>query len=192
MLTALLMSLLLAQASETTTASSAEAYPLPCTYWSERDLETAEHCAAKTPDGYTIAPAILGDLAFTDDLATITFPGHQWFYRHRNTRMVEMLTYDNGPDAFAEGLARGRIGDELVYVDKELNVEIRAPYTFGFPFENGRADVCTGCVSVPVNGGEHSIMQGGRWGVIDKRGRETVPLRPREDAPEQPNAQPDR
>ena len=176
MLTALLMSLLVAQAGDTTAESLAEGYPLPCTYWSARDLETVEHCAAQTPDGYIIAPPILADLAYTDDLATITFPGHQWFYRHRNGRMVEMLTYDNGPDPFAGGLARGRIGGDLVYVDRDLTVKIRAPYTFGFPFENGRADVCTGCVSVPVYNGEHSYMKGGKWGVIDKTGREIVPL----------------
>ena len=182
MLTALLTSLLVAQAGDTTAAPPAKAYPLPCTYWSKRDLETTEHCAAKTADGYTIAPAILADLAYTDDLATITFPGHQWFYRHRNGRMVEVLTYDNGPDPFAEGLARGRIGGDLVYVDRDLTVKIRAPYTFGFPFKNGRADVCIGCVSVPVDGGEHSFMRAGKWGVIDKTGREIVPLTERPEA----------
>lgn len=177
MLTALLMSVLLAQAGEAPSPSAAD-YPLPCTYWSERDLETVEHCASKIADTYTIAPEILADLSYTDDLATITFPGHQWFYRHRNGRMVEVLTYDNGPDPFAEGLARGRIGSDFVYVDQQLAVKIRTPYTFGTPFENGRADVCTGCVSVLVDGGEHSIMQGGSWGVIDKQGREIVPLSP--------------
>lgn len=65
---------------------------------------------------------------------------------------------------------------------KTLTVKIRAPYTFGFPFENGRADVCTGCVSVSVDGGEHSYMQGGQWGVIDRQGREIVPLTERPEA----------
>ncbi|GHD10746.1 hypothetical protein GCM10016234_13040 [Tianweitania populi] len=186
MLTALLMSLLLAQAGDTNVAPLADTYPLPCTYWSERDLETVEHCAAQTADGYSIAPAILADLSYTDDLATITFPGHQWFYRHRNGRLVEVLTYDNGPDAFAEGLARGRIGDDLVYIDHDLDVKISAPYTFGFPFENGRADVCTGCVSKPVGNGEYSYMAGGLWGVIDKQGREIVKLAPLPEQGEKP------
>lgn len=178
MLTALLMAVLVAQASPTPGPSASD-FPLACTYWSEQEQQIADHCAIVTNDGFALAPAVLADLSYQSDLATLIIAGHQWFYHHRNGRTVEMLTYDNGPDPFVEGLARGRIGNDLVYVDEQLAVKIRAPYTFGYPFENGSAEVCVGCVSVPVDGGEHSFVQGGSWGVIDRTGREIVPVAPK-------------
>lgn len=150
-------------------------FRLACAYFSATDLESASQCAAKIGDGFAIAPVVLRQLHYDHGLATISIARQAWYYRRRDGRMIEMLTYDNGPDTFSQGLARGRIDGRLVYVDRRLRVRIRTRYTLGAPFQHGRADVCTGCVETPIDGGEHTIMTGGHWAVIDRRGHEIAP-----------------
>lgn len=156
-------------------SQDASRYPLACSYISARDLDRADQCAASTGHGLRLAPEVTQRLYYHRGLASLAIDGRGWFYHRRNGRMVEMLTLDNGPDAFSEGLARGRIDGRLVYVDRQLRTRIATRYTFATPFRHGRATVCIGCVSVPVKGGEYHSMQGGTWGVIDRRGREIIP-----------------
>ena len=156
--------------------SAQGSFPVACTYVSTFETKTSERCARKRGDTYEIAPEILRDLTYSEGLASIAFHGHGWFYRHRNGRMMEMLTFDNGPDSFEEGFARGRVDGNMVFVDHGLNVRLELPYTFAFPFSRGRAVVCQGCVEVSKDNGEHRAMEGGKWGAIDKTGRLVVPM----------------
>jgi len=41
--------------------------------------------------------------------------------------------------------------------------------------ENGKAKVCNGCTK--QQDGEHYMMVGGKWGVIDTKGRIIEPLK---------------
>ncbi len=166
----LLPFLLLAASSALTTTASARRFPLSCAYVSTGELKNAAACAAPTRDGLLISPHVVRVLRYDGGLATIGVAGRGWFFRRRNGRIVRMLTLDNGPDPFSEGLARGSIGGRFVYVDRRLRVRLRTPYTFGMPFEHGRAQVCTGCVELRLDGGEHTATTGGRWSVIDRRG----------------------
>lgn len=86
-----------------------------------------------------------------------------------------MVTLDNGPDPFAEGLARSPRQGRIVYVDPQFMEIIGPRYDWGWPFAQGRALVCRGCRL--LQDGEHSRVSGGRWGWIDHRGREVVPVR---------------
>jgi hypothetical protein len=61
-----------------------------------------------------------------------------------------MYIFDNGPDAFAEGLARTGIGGKIAYVDRRLRIRIRTRYDWGERFGHGRAEVCIGCHPEPV------------------------------------------
>ena len=70
------------------------------------------------------------------------------------------------------------IDERLAYVDRSLRVVLRTRYDWGGPFAHGRAEVFIGCAEVKVDGGEHGVMSGGRWGVIDRAGREVVPFDP--------------
>lgn len=160
-------------------AAAAEpgAYPLACAYGSRTEgLDHAEACAAETPDGLVLAPTVLAQLAYERGLASIGVVGRGWYYRRRNGRTQLMVTFEMGPDYFREGLARALVGGRLAYVDRRLRVRIATRYDWGEPFEHGRAAVCSGCVERKLDGGEHSMMVGGRWGAIDRRGREVVPL----------------
>ena len=151
-------------------------HPLRCSFGSKTNgLDVAERCAARTPAGLVIAPDVLAALAYEHGLASLAVDG-SWFYRRRDGRMMRMITFDMGPDGFAAGRARATIGGKLAYVDRRLRVRLRTRYDWGEPFAGGRAAVCIGCVEVRMDGGEHMMMAGGRWGVIDRHGRELVPV----------------
>lgn len=161
-------------------AGAPDAYPLACSYISrDEGLVAAERCAAETPGGLALAPEVLARLDHERGLASVALPGRGWYYRRRDGRAVLMLTFEMGPDYFREGLARARVGGRLAYVDRRLRVRIATRYDWGEPFERGRAAVCVGCVEERLPDGEHSVMQGGRWGTIDRRGRLVEPLQPR-------------
>ena len=56
----------------------------------------------------------------------------------------------------------------------ERYIVIMPEYDFAFPFINGMAIVCNDCRS--ESDGEHKVMVGGRWGVINKVGMVILPL----------------
>lgn len=71
---------------------------------------------------------------------------------------------------FQQGFARGLRHGKLVYYDRALRPVIVTGYDWGYPFEHGRAEVCTGCTDKQLDD-EHHAMVGGRWAVIDRKGR---------------------
>jgi hypothetical protein len=77
---------------------------------------------------------------------------------------------DNGADYFKEGLVRGLRHGKLVYYDRALRSVIVTNYDWGYPFEQGRAEVCMGCKETRLDD-EHQTMVGGHWAVIDRKGR---------------------
>ena len=85
------------------------------------------------------------------------------------------VTFDNGPDAFSEGFARSQEKGKIGYFDTSLRMVIPPTYDFGFPFQNGLAVVCNGCVEQTE--GEHRQRVGGLWGAIDKQGKLKYELR---------------
>jgi hypothetical protein len=84
-----------------------------------------------------------------------------------------MLTFDNGPDYVSDGLMRYVEGPKVGFVDEACRIRIRAVWDFAFSFSEGLAVVCQGCRSQPI--GEHSVVVGGRWGYVDKRGIAVIP-----------------
>lgn len=101
-----------------------------------------------------------------------------FYYVGRDGRMVPVMNFDNGPDYFVEERARTRVDGKIGYIDRELRVVIPPRYDAGSPFEHGKAAVCKGCVEKKrYANDEHPFLEGGMWGVIDRSGREIVPLR---------------
>jgi hypothetical protein len=96
-----------------------------------------------------------------------------FYYVRRDGHMVPVVAYDNGPDAFVEGRARTQIDGKTGYIDRKLRVVIPRRYDWGFPFEHGKAVVCSGCAL--KRDGEHRLVEGGMWGIVDRSGREIVP-----------------
>ncbi|CAN5652531.1 hypothetical protein BH10BDE1_BH10BDE1_26420 [soil metagenome] len=83
----------------------------------------------------------------------------------------QVAFFDNGPDLFEDGLARsiaknGKVG----FIDETLVTMIREEYDFAMPFQKGLAVACNGCKSEPMKG-EHSIVSGGDWLVLNRLGK---------------------
>ncbi len=102
-----------------------------------------------------------------------------WAYiDQRGNVVVRPVNYDNGPDPFAEGMARC-IGDngEIGFFDKKGRIVIQPQFGSAFPFQEGLAAVCTGCRSEKM--GDAHVVRGGRWGYINHKG--AIVIRPQFD-----------
>ncbi|WP_163339335.1 WG repeat-containing protein [Desulfopila sp. IMCC35008] len=96
------------------------------------------------------------------------------FFVSKQRVLVETLSSDNGPDEFVEGLARVKNHGKYGFVNTTLDVVIMPKYDFAYPFENGHSIVCNGCEEKPD--GEHRILSGGRWGLINREGEVIIPM----------------
>ena len=97
------------------------------------------------------------------------------FYVSKSGKVVRTFFFDNGADYFEEGLARTLAKKKFGFINEKLEVVIEPRFDFAFPFENGKARVCNGCTQ--KQDGEHSMMVGGKWGIIDKNGRLISPMK---------------
>ncbi|MCY1370533.1 WG repeat-containing protein [Achromobacter agilis] len=178
LMTALLTTLALA-------SGNPAAFELSCEYSDKTDegvFNNAEHCAREENGGIVFNPEYLRRMQFGDDgLAPAGVAGN-WRWVRQDGRSVAVLTYDNSPDEFEEGLSRGRRPEGMAYYDKQLNLALATSYAWAEPFSGGLAAVCSHCVIVPEPGGEHSMVVGGDWGAIDRQGRLVLPLRPDADS----------
>jgi hypothetical protein len=151
---------------------------LPC-FYNSRSEGFAEHadCARPLGDSFVIRKRHLARMLFDRDRLSGMLIGSQFFYVKPDGRMLPVLACDNGPDYFVEGLTRAQINGKIGYYDKHFRQVIAPRYDWGFPFENGRAQVCNGCKQSPSGiEGRYTVL-GGVWGTIDKRGNEVVPLK---------------
>ncbi len=154
---------------------------LPCSYRASGQAEIAPHgpCATRTKDGsLRIDRRHLVRLNYgSDGLAEVFAEGVGWAYVRRGGETLEVLTEDNGPDEFADGLVRIRRGGKIGYADRSFRIAIAPQFDFGWPFAKGRALVCRGCrVELSKLSEEHAAVSGGLWGYIDRTGREVVPV----------------
>ncbi len=133
-------------------------------------------CAVREGDEVRIEPRHLAALDFgPDDLATMLIAG-QWYYLRPDGTKMPVITWDNGPDDFSEGLARTVVDGQIAYLDRRFEIVVPPKYDWGWPFEDGVALVCLGCRPDKKPGEEHTPMVGGTWGYIDAEGDEVVPL----------------
>ena len=156
---------------------------LPCIYSARAtpeqptpEPEPYAGCARRAADGeLAFAAAHVARMDFGDDGLTAVLVDGDWHYVDPSGRSLRVLTYDNGADRFAGGLVRGLRDGKMIWFDSRFEVVVPPRYDWGWPFENGRALVCLGCVPGEPDG-EHRPIVGGRWGFIDAAGREVVPL----------------
>ena len=87
---------------------------------------------------------------------------------------IRVLSFDNGPDYFEEGLARTQQNGKIGFFNKKLSILIKPQYDFAFPFNKGVSIVCNGCIKKKT--GEHTEIVGGEWGAINKRGEIIHPI----------------
>lgn len=91
----------------------------------------------------------------------------------QGNEVYQLYFFDSWPDEPKDGLYRIRQGDKIGFADaKTGNIVIDATYDCAFPFENGKANVGTGCMR--ETDGEHSWWLGGNWHWIDLQGNATT------------------
>ncbi len=92
-----------------------------------------------------------------------------WAYIDRDgSVLLRPFVFDNGPDDFAEGLARFVEDGKIGFFDRSGRIVIDARFEWVEPFSQGHAVFCEGCVKMEE--GEHYRMSDGRWGAIDRAG----------------------
>ncbi len=159
-------------------------YVVDCIYVSKVSVELEPHaaCGKLTGERLQLDPQHLERLSFAANGLGWVLTGEGAFYVDASGRSVRTHWYDAGPDTFVEGVARGISRGKFGFIDPALDFVIEPRFDFAFPFEQGHAVVCNGCWSRPE--GEHSVIEGGVWGVIDRRGELVVPLEyPRDELP---------
>jgi len=97
------------------------------------------------------------------------------FYVSKSGKIVHTFMWDNGADRFFDGLARVIKKGKFGFINDKLEIVIKPQYDFANSFKNGKAKVCNGCTK--QQDGEHYMMVGGKWGVIDTKGRIIEPLK---------------
>ena len=155
---------------------------LPCSYRAVGDAEISLHgpCASRAADGsIRILRRHRARLDYdAAGMASVFVDGAGWLYVRRGGATLPVLTFDNGPDDYSEGLVRIRRAEKIGYADRSFRIAIAPRFGFGWPFEKGRALVCIGCrTDSGAVGEEHAEVTGGLWGYIDRAGREVVAVK---------------
>lgn len=136
-------------------------------------FELHEGCAIlDETGGLKILPSHLQAISFDDDLASVLI-ADQWYYLRPDGSMLSVPTFDNGPDYWRDGLVRTRRDGRIGFAGRDFELVIEPLYDWAWPFEDGLALVCRGC-RIEEGPGEHHAVVGGRWGVIDRSGREVL------------------
>ena len=148
-------------------------FPLACRNV-HADLDRYAHCARRDGAMVRIDPAYLARMRFHRGLTEIVVDGVGWLWARRDGLALPVFILDNGPDPFALGLVRAWHVGKVAFYDRRLRRVLTTAYDWSFPFNaRGEALVCQGCRS---DGRVPSSMVGGLWGLIDRRGRITLPL----------------
>lgn len=156
----------------------AAAKPAPCT---STDGETHKACLERKGGKARVTPAVLQRLAFSDGLASVYSKDTGWVYLDRSGAVVveNVMPYDNGPDAFRDGVVRVERGGKCGYADKAGRQVSPAMYDGCFPFEGSRGKVCVKCrKECDDKDCEHRSLKGGEWFCLDASGRRAACPKP--------------
>jgi hypothetical protein len=95
--------------------------------------------------------------------------GNSWYYIRKDGKAISVMRGDDGKaDRFKEGLARIKINGKIGFFNKTLDIVLKPIYDFAFPFYDGVSEICIGCRE--IQDGDHTILDGGEWKRIDRRG----------------------
>lgn len=101
--------------------------------------------------------------------------GHYFeMYSPNNIKIANIFFFDNGPDYYSEGLRRIVEDNKIGFIDKKNRIVIEPQFDFAKPFQDGFALV----VKDPVfkKTGEHTVISGGKWGLVNRKGILVVPM----------------
>ena len=132
-------------------------------------------------DTIDIDPKHLKNMDFGEGNSTVLYANassegkRNVFYVSKSGKVVHTYFFDNGADYFHDGLARVIKKGKIGFINTKLEVVIEPKYDYARFFENGKAKVCNGCREKKDR--EHSMMVGGKWGLIDTTGKLIEPMK---------------
>jgi len=140
------------------------------------EWEVFSSCASYENGVLIISNEHMDNLNFGKFGAARFFTSGQHFYVKADGKFLPVIFYDNGADYFQEGLTRSLQNGKIEYYNIDFKLVLSPGYDWAWPFHEGKALVCKGCVLTPVEDG-HKALQGGLWGYINKEGKEVVPVK---------------
>ena len=142
----------------------------------EPEYETQSDCASFNAAAYPrIDSDVLARADYQDGLAEMWIDG-AWYYVRPTGESLRVVTSDNGPDPWSEGLVRVDRIERIAYADRDFQEVIEPRFSWAWPFRDGVAIACGGCrLSDPDEDG-HRMVTGGRWGAINRSGDAVVPF----------------
>jgi hypothetical protein len=102
-------------------------------------------------------------------LACVMFSAKDVFYVQNSARTQRVYFYDNDCDYFKEGLTRGIVNDEMVFIDAKLEVVLEPGFELLSHYDYGHSVVCNGPF-VEEKHDEHTFLKGGKCGLLNKQG----------------------
>lgn len=138
-----------------------------CQQWLDDGPAPLPGCRADGDQLRLAAPALARLQHDADGLAVI-WANARFYYHHRNGRLLQVATLDNGPDAFQRGLVRGVLAGRYGYYDRTLAQRIAPQFDGALPFDpaSDSAAVCLGCHPLPTDAdGQHSFIGGRHWRI---------------------------
>ena len=145
----------------------------------EKHLQYGSRVAYLTTKGDTIIPfgryAYLGTDTLIHYANVIEFSPDssygKWVAidRSQNT-LYDIVSYDNGPDYFYEGLVRVKRNGKMGFADKYGQIAISCVYDFAWWFVNGEAKVTFDSRQIRDKYDEHTRIESDKWFFIDKNG----------------------
>lgn len=145
--------------------------PRPTQANPEPEMEQTHGCLATEDGRAVLAPEHRSRLELDDHGIGWLVVGRQFYYAKKDGSLLPVLTYDNGPDPWAEGLVRSLTAGKVAYFNRAFEPVIPPQYDWGWPFEEGRARVCRGCILEPPDPDGHRAVTGGEWLFIDPSGQ---------------------
>ncbi|GAA3956801.1 hypothetical protein [Allohahella marinimesophila] len=151
-----------------------------CFYPSKQDDGSYDHfdaCGLIEGDQIKLAKAHAENVLFNEHgLACVIMSPADTFYIHDSGRSQRVYFYDNGCDYFKEGLARGLVDGEMVFINPALDTVLAPGFELISHFNYGHSVVCNGPFEEEKHG-EHTFLTGGKCGLIDKQGDLVVEAR---------------
>lgn len=144
-----------------------------CVYPDKREegsLAAHDDCGRVVGDNIQLGKIHQDNVVFDEKgLACIIFSMRDAFYLDKKGASHRVLFFDNGCDYFDDGLARGIVDKQVVLIDTTLKGVLKTGFEWVEPFDYGHAVVCNGPF-VEKKVGEHTLMTGGRCGLMNKAG----------------------
>lgn len=142
-----------------------------------------EQYAYVNQDGRIVVPYNRYLLCYTDTIRTIGFvfkPNVGCVaINKKGKELFNVFMANNGNDYPKDGLFRilDKSGTKMGIANMKGQVFVKPKYDAIFPYYEGLAAVAVGCKTVrPQDDPEHEYVVGGKWGFINKQGKEVIPL----------------